>query len=375
MLADCRDNCPMTPDRVAPEPTHFRKVAAALAASPLLTHRCSTPNQHVPMMSPAPMKSPSCFGTPARGTPARGVATPVRSSRRCSFSVMGPLEEHHAPTPRALNLCDCGDCPACKSVSGNRCGAVYWAAATVANSPARGRQLARLGDLASPAPMSPGLAPSECDIADAMEIDVPVLVIELLGLAARRCQMLEIDISCCTQRSDESERDPRKRKDSRCEMLEMDTSCCMQMSDESERDPRKRKANLSLPVIDPRLRQQPAVPAAVAIVLSQGYDAHLVSDHNDPRRRRRRLLVEKDPLPAALLHIPTPCKRRLSPTLTPVAPKCLRAPVSGSCRTRRYRSPTPGPEHSRPSSRASDCRDRSLTPAPSARGKRSDSRC
>lgn len=337
----------MTPDRVAPEQTHFRKVAAALAASPLLTHRCSTPTQHVPMQSPAPMKSPSCFGTPARGTPARGVATPVRSSRRCSFSVAGLLEEHHGPTPRALNLCDCGDCSACKSVSGNMCVAVNWAAATIAKSPARGRQLARLGDLASPAPISPGLAPSECDIADAMEIDAPVLKIELLGLAARRCQTLQIDTCRCTQMSDESERDPRKRKD-----------------------------NLSLPVIDPRLRQQPAIPAAVAVVLSQGYDAHLLSDHNDPRRRRRRLPVVKDlALPAALLHMPTPCKRRLSPTLTPVAPKCPRAPVSGSCRTRRYRSPTPGPEHSRPSSGASDCRDRSLTPAPSARGKRSDSRC
>jgi len=346
MLADFRDNCPMTPDRGAPEQTHFRKVAAALAASPLLALRCSTPTQHIPMMSPAPMKSPSCFGTPARGTPSRGVATPVRSSRRCSFSVIGSMEETHAPTPRALNLCDCGDCPACNSVSGNTCGAVYRPAATIAKSPAGGMQLARLGDLASAAPMSPGLTPPDCDIADAMEIDAPVLEIELRGLAARRCRVLEIDISCCTQ-----------------------------MSDESERDPRKRKETFSLPILDPRLRQQPAVPAATAIVLSQGYDAHLLSDHSDPRRRRRRLPVVKDlALPAALLHIPTPCKRALSPALTPVAPKCPRAPVSGSCRTRRYRSPTPGPEHSRPSSRASGCRDRSLTPSPLERGKRSDSR-
>jgi len=106
------DASPRTPDRVRPAmplgvPEDFcvREVAVGPPASPLHVHSCGTPSRQLPMKSPALLTG--CSGA----TPARGIATPVRMSRR--RDCVASQKEPSAPTPRALSLCDCGHCPAC----------------------------------------------------------------------------------------------------------------------------------------------------------------------------------------------------------------------------------------------------------------------
>lgn len=96
---------PRTPDRIrpavpldAPEDVHVREVVVGPTASPLHVHSCGTPSRQLPMKSPA--LTTGC----SRTTPARGIATPVRSTRRRDCAVS--QKEHSAPTPRALSLWD-----------------------------------------------------------------------------------------------------------------------------------------------------------------------------------------------------------------------------------------------------------------------------
>lgn len=266
-----------------------------------------------PICSGTPVRGTPAKGTPAKGTPARGVATPLRSTRRCSFAT-APLEEHNVPTPRTLNLCDFA------------CDATF------------GTKSVTLEDLASPGPLTCGQSPADCDMSLSMHhaaegsLEIPLLQ----------------EISSI-KHSDES-------------VLEVS----MNMPLEGMHDPRKRRNVVSLPAVDPRLRSQP-LPLFVAVPAKHGYQA--AQSSSDPRRRRRRLLPES----SCIESLPqlTPCKRRLSPAASteeclltlPATPKCARAP--GSCRSRRYRSPTPCPEHAEERSISVRCRDRSLTPGPS----------
>lgn len=354
-----RESCPTTPDHATPvkpmllDSCHGDGVLAKSTFSLSLAHPCSTPKRQLPMMSP--MKSPltGCSGA-SLATSVRGVATPLRTSRRCASTMQ--QEEVHAPTPRTLILCDCGHCSACAVACGTSYGAQQ--TAVIASSPLQCRPL-RLDDLASPSPTSPGLSPSQCDIPKVMQVWEPVQEIPVgRGLPSH------------SRTPNEAERDPRKQQHRQGSLplvlIPMSKSCLGSQMPASASE-----------VSDPRVgRHAPGVATLVSTVFDprQGTSSLPSGGHQDrdPRRQRRRLAKELRPVTETCMT--TPCKRPLSPTLNEMsAPHVFpRSPAnSASCRARRYRSPTPGPERVRASSRGS--RYRSPTPRPSG-CKRSDSR-
>jgi len=167
MHPEAAETCPRTPDRfnpfvalVMPEAVIAGASAVAPLGSPLLARLCGTPCRQFPLKSPASSNAPmtGCSGA----TPARGVATPVRSCRRRTFAA--PQKEYSAPTPRALTLCDCGHCPACVPVGMTIINQGDQSAA-LSSFPATKRGIICLSDLACPGPSSPGPSPSAFDDA------------------------------------------------------------------------------------------------------------------------------------------------------------------------------------------------------------------
>jgi len=297
--------CPTTPDRVRTSDCAlelFREggeLAAAPRGSPVCARSCYTPIRQLPLHTPASCNAPmtGCSGA-SLATPLRGVATPMRASRRCSVTARAEEEEEpNAPLPRTLNLCGCGHCAEC-------------ATHAPAHSSLATLKPLRLSELADPSPASPGQSPSEGDIPDALT----------LGASSLRSRAgLTQEILLCGSSS-------------------------------SVRDPRKRQRYVSSPIV--------VIPTGTACVAEQsGVSSQKVGD---PRLLQKQLQTAS-------------CrKRRLSPALMLAPPHPPRSATrAASCRTRRYRSPTPGPEHSKPCSRGSRERYRSPTPVPSC-GKFSD---
>lgn len=297
MQQERKNFCPMTPDRVRTSDCGLDRFhgggefAAAPTGSPVCARSCYTPIRQLPLNTPASCNAPmtGCSGA-SLATPARGVATPMRASRRCS--VTAPTEEEEEPKaliPRALNLCDCGHCAACATE------------ASTQRSLARVKPM-RLSDLAGPSPASPGQSPSEGDIPVALTLGAPEEIL-LCG------------------------------------------------SPGSVRDPRKRPRHLSLPLLVIPIGTACTEPVASTQKVS------------DPRLK----CLENDlGADAELLRTAAGCKRRRSSALMLAPPQSPRSAAhAASCRTRRYRSPTPGPEHSQPCSRGSRYRYRSPTPVPS----------
>lgn len=329
---------PRTPDRKSAvwQDLSVEECRGAAETTSLLNKiiSCSTPTQQLPMRSPMTGNAPGtgCSGA-SRVTSARGVATPLRASRRRSTAVL--QDEAHALTPRALCLCECGHCSAC--VCSSQAGFVAHPATAAASSLTR-CEATRLSDLASPAASTPGLSPaghhsprlfSETDVAAVMEIPLGERdhssAQDLLKLADPRQMFLPVRV--IPLRVTEAEEIPHIAS-------------------------------------DPRLRQPPTslafhVSDCATGSLVQSSVSRLSSSPADPRRRRRRLAKSKQ-------NVAVPSKSAFSSMVTAPAPKRLRSPMhSASCRKRRYRrSPTPGLE-SIPSSKGA--RYRSPTPGPHGR--------
>jgi len=346
--------CPTTPDRVRTSDCAlelFREggeLAAAPRGSPVCARSCYTPIRQLPLHTPASCNAPmtGCSGA-SLATPLRGVATPMRASRRCSVTARAEEEEEpNAPLPRTLNLCGCGHCAECTTH------------ASAQSSLASVKPL-RLSELADPSPASPGQSPSEGDIPDALT----------LGASSLRSRAgLTQEILLCGSSS--SVRDPRKRQryvSSPIVVILTGTACVAEQSGVPTQK-----------VSDPRLLQKPlpaATDAPVGVMLvphttmpRHGYTSTGQSEL--PRRRKgvaNDLGQDSEPLQTAACR-----KRRRSPALMLAPPHPRKSAThAASCRTRRYRSPTPGPEHSKPCSRGSRERYRSPTPVPSC-GKFSD---
>lgn len=311
MQQEHKNFCPMTPDRVRTSDCGLElfhgggEFAAAPTGSPVCARSCYTPIRQLPLNTPASCNAPmtGCSGA-SLATPARGVATPMRASRRCS--VTAPTEEEEEPKaliPRALNLCDCGHCAACATE------------ASTQSSLARVKPM-RLSDLAGPSPASPGQSPSEGDIPVALTLGASSFLPHA-GLTQ--------EILLCGSPS-------------------------------SVRDPRKRPRHVSLPIL-----VIPIIPIGIACTDEEpGASTQKVSD---PRLKYFANDLGPD---AELLRTAAGYKRRRSSALMLAPPQSPRSAAHvASCRTRRYRSPTPGPEHSQPCSRGSRYRYRSPTPVPS----------
>lgn len=297
-------------------------MAAAPIGSPVCARSCYTPIRQLPLNTPASCNAPmtGCSGA-SLATPLRGVATPMRASRRCA--VTAPTEEEdepNEPMPRTLNLCDCGHCAACATEGSTQ------------SKFLRGHPM-RLSDLAGPSPASPGQSPSQEDIPDALTLGASSL---------RSCAGPTQEIPLCGSPS--TVRDPRKRQ--RCVSLPLvviptRSACRAEQPDAPQK------------VSDPRLFQK-LVPT------ERGALPRTTMLHHSPVSRGN---CEPEPLQSA-----APCKRRRSPAMMLASPQRFRsATQSASCSIRRYRSPTPVPQHSQLSSRGSCDRYRSPTPVPSSR--------
>jgi len=349
--------CPTTPDRVRTSDCAlelFREggeLAAAPRGSPVCARSCYTPIRQLPLHTPASCKAPmtGCSGA-SLATPLRGVATPMRASRRCSVTARAEEEEEpNAPLPRTLNLCGCGHCAECATH------------ASAQSSLARVKPL-RLSELADPSPASPGQSPSEGDIPDALT----------LGASSLRSRAgVTQELLLCGSSS--SVRDPRKRQryaSSRVVVIPTGFACVAEHSGVP-----------SQKVGDPRLLQKPVLAAPDAPVGVMLVPNTTMLRHDDTSRGncephgRRKGVANDLGQDAEPLQTAASRKRCRSPALM-LAPAHL--PRSATLRTRRYRSPTPGPEHSQACSRgsqhAASCRTRryrSPTPVPSC-GKFSD---
>lgn len=374
MHPQCLETCPRTPDRVAPvtqsmslEHLEDEGIAAVSNLSSRLSFRCDTPSRQMPMMSPPsarmPMKSPTS-GKPPSGashaTSVRGVATPLRASRR--YASTAAQEELDAPTPRALKLCDCGHCSTCAVASTTIHGiqeisVIASSAGTVSDRIFAECKMLKLSDLACPRPSSPGQSPLDFAILAGMPDLELVKEVPIRGALRGSAHALREAFFP----------DPRRQQQQQVlsPLLIIPVST-------SNTEASVGKAS------DPRIRPFPSASkedARSEAVLVPGTSLPrqggvLLPSSRDPRRKCRRLAKELGCY-KTLLHTATPCKRRLSPSSVLAPPLCPSSlSNSASCRARRYRSPTPGPEEVRPSSKGA--RYRSPTPEPS-RCKRSDS--
>lgn len=227
------------------------------------------------MSANAPMTGRSATGR-------RSVATPLRTSRRASFP-SAPQDELNGPTPRTLELCDCGHSPVCAVATVSIL--PMTSTAVIESSPRLCRPV-ELSDLASPGPSSPGQAPTECAVPDAALEGELVQEIPVRG-----------------------------------------SGLCFSQG-EHVHDPRMRHGRVPLPFI--------IIPTSTS---STGGRAGSFTEVADPRIRHQSLLAEA--------HAPRTSarKRPRSPTPIPEAPQFPRSPGHVvSCRAGRYRSPTPVPE-------------------------------
>jgi len=310
----------------------------------------------MPMKSPTSGKPPSCASL---ATSVRGVATPLRASRR--YASTAAQEELGAPTPRALKLCDCGHCSTCAMSSAAIHGiheieVTASSTGTVSNGIFAECKPLKLSDLACPSPSSPGQSPSDFAIPDGMPDLELVEEMPIHGVMQTSAHVLR-----------EAFLDPRRQQQVLLPLFVIPVSTS---STDAHEFASMGKAS------DPRIRLLPAaseegarckaVPVPNAFEPKQG--SFLLPSSSDPRRHCKELGSSSDPRRLGFprtkrlakelgsckkpLRTATPCKRQLSPTSMLAPQKFPRSPSDpASCPARRYRSPTPGPEEFRPSSK------------------------